>query len=88
MLDVEIQYALNKVGERIDNHVNLYADLLAGNIVRGYDPPCPENHSKYPSAKIILGIINNKVDVIEITGACCQSFKNYLLSNIKTDLKF
>ena len=91
MILVDIEYEKDELGNRLDSSQNRYADLLAADISRS-SFSCPDGHNEYPSAEIVLGIVQGEheklVDIIAIKKACCISFRKHLQDDLKTEMKY
>jgi len=92
MLMADANFETDAAGIPIDSDINSYMKLLQGDIVRGYDPPCPKGHSNYPSAIIGLFVVKNergeKIVDFEVKKSCCADFAQLLESNLKKEMNF
>jgi len=91
MILVEIEYEKDEFGNKLESFPNKYADMLAADISRsGFS--CPQGHNEYPSAEIVLGIVQvgeeRFVNMIAIKKTCCGDFRKHLQDDLKTEMKY
>jgi hypothetical protein len=87
MIEIEINYELNKNGERLDSFSNNYCDVIANRLIKA-DTKCPKNHkTQYLTTVIISCVTPTSVDLIQIENCCCDEFMEVIskaaLSSVK-----